>query len=505
MTRTCVNELGCGFLSRATERSKGRFRLLVGLLATLVLLGSQAAWAREESSILFDYDTGQVLEARNPDAMMFPASLTKMMTLYITFSALQAGRLDMDSKLRVSPRAAGMPPTKLGVPAGGTIRVDQAILALITKSANDVAATLGESLGGSESRFADIMTRTARALGMRRTTFRNASGLPDPAQQTTARDMGILATRLIQDFPQYYRLFSTRVFVHNGRSHGNHNRLLAIYRGMDGLKTGYTRSAGYNLAASAVRDGRRLVAVVLGAQSPRVRDAHMTSILDDGFDEVNRRGVLVADADRRPARPAASVVAARTVNASVAVTESVDESDDEAVEQAASVAIPKKSTAKASAVAKAQPTTKGKKADRRVVASAPTPQKRVAGKTTKSTKVASTRNGKKSVQVAAAQPARKGSSRKNPAEATPYGIQVGAFSAAKPARSAALAALKKAPSELRGTFVNVSSKKVNGKTLYRATLVGLAKDDADSACRKLKRSRQECMVLRTVPVSLAAN
>ena len=173
-----------------------------------------------------------------------------------------------------------MPPTKLGLTPGSTIEVEDAILGLVTRSANDAAAVLGEALGGSESRFGLIMTRKARDLGMTRTVFRNASGLPDAEQRTTARDLSRLATHLITDFPGYYKYFSRRSFTYLGRVHGNHNRLLARYPGMDGLKTGYTRESGFNLAASAVHDGRRLVAVVVGGATSYARDARMVALLD---------------------------------------------------------------------------------------------------------------------------------------------------------------------------------------------------------------------------------
>ena len=257
-------------------------RQLAAILLPLLLLATPAL-ARQQSSILIDYDSGEVLYADEPDAQAYPASLTKMMTLYLVFEALDQGRLTLDTKLKVSARAAAMPPTKLGLKAGSSIRVEDAIMALVTRSANDIASTIGENLGGSEARFAELMTTQARRLGMSRTTFRNASGLPHEDQRTTARDLSILAMSLIKNHPQHYRYFSRQRFVYGKRTLGNHNRMLASYTGMDGIKTGYTNASGFNLAASAVRKGRRLVAVVMGGNSAPARDVRMAKLLDRGF------------------------------------------------------------------------------------------------------------------------------------------------------------------------------------------------------------------------------
>ncbi|MCX8102328.1 MAG: D-alanyl-D-alanine carboxypeptidase [Geminicoccaceae bacterium] len=254
--------------------------LLLGLVA---VTGGPPARAQVLTSIVVDHATGAVLSEDGADLLHYPASLTKMMTLYLTFEALRAGRIAPGTRLPVSPDAARQPPSKLGLKPGATIRVDDAIRALAVKSANDVARVLAEGLAGSEARFAQLMTYRARELGMTRTRFVNASGLPDELQRTTARDMAILARRLITDFPEYYHYFGLPYFVWRGRTYHNHNRLLATYDGMDGLKTGYIRASGYNLAASAVRDGRRLVAVVLGGASSGERNREMARLLDEGF------------------------------------------------------------------------------------------------------------------------------------------------------------------------------------------------------------------------------
>ncbi|MDX6748737.1 D-alanyl-D-alanine carboxypeptidase family protein [Geminicoccaceae bacterium 1502E] len=260
--------------------------------------------APQLTSIVVDHQTGKVISADDADKVNYPASLTKMMTLYLAFEALEGGKISLKKQLQVSRHAASMPPSKLGLKPGSTITLDDAIQALAVKSANDVAVVVAEALGGSETRFAQLMTRKARALGMKRTTFMNASGLPNIKQRTTARDMVVLARRLIRDYPQYYSYFSLARFTHRGRTYANHNRLLASYAGMDGLKTGYIRASGYNLASSAVRDGRRLVAVVLGGSSSGARNRAMARILDEAFEKV-RSLPLVAEAapDLPAARP----------------------------------------------------------------------------------------------------------------------------------------------------------------------------------------------------------
>jgi D-alanyl-D-alanine carboxypeptidase len=274
--------------------------LLVGL-AVASPAYAQIGSARY-SSIVVDASTGDVLEEVNADQPRHPASLTKMMTLYMTFEALRDRRISLNQPVPVSPHAASMEPTKLGLVPGSQLTVEQAILGLVTKSANDAAAALGESLGGSEDRFAQMMTLRARALGMGRTTFTNASGLPDPDQWTTAHDLAILGRRLINDFPGYYRYFSTPSFTWHRQIIFNHDNMLRTYPGADGLKTGYTDASGHNLVTSAVHSGVRLIGVVLGAATNGERDIHMASLLDRGFEQLDvptfRKPVQVAVAPR---------------------------------------------------------------------------------------------------------------------------------------------------------------------------------------------------------------
>jgi len=237
-------------------------------------------YAPPTASLVIDGNSGSVLEESNPDALRHPASLTKVMTLYLLFERLEAGKIRLDTPLKVSEHASEQAPTKLGLKPGQTIAVEDAIKAVVTKSANDAAVVIAENLGGSEEAFATQMTQKAHALGMSRTTYVNASGLPDDDQITTARDQALLG-RAIQDrFPRLYRFFSTTSFVFHGRTIRGHNHLLGSVSGVDGIKTGYTRASGFNLITSVHRDGRYMVGVVLGGRSAFERDAHMRALID---------------------------------------------------------------------------------------------------------------------------------------------------------------------------------------------------------------------------------
>lgn len=273
-----------------------------------MVLAGRAAEARY-AAIVMDAESGQVLYEINADTRNHPASLTKMLTLYLLFEAIENGSIEPDQKLTVSRRAAGMPRSKLGLKRGQTISVNDAILALVTKSANDVAVVVAETLGGTEVKFAQMMTKKAKALGMKNSSFRNASGLYNRRQLSSARDMAILARALMRDFPEHYKAFSVRKFTYAGRTHRNHNNLLRNYKGTDGLKTGYIRAAGYNLAASAKRDGRRLVAVVFGGRSARSRDRQVAKLLNRGFAKLSdpiylpTGGMVKNDIAPPPAKP----------------------------------------------------------------------------------------------------------------------------------------------------------------------------------------------------------
>ncbi|MBZ9601772.1 SPOR domain-containing protein [Phyllobacterium chamaecytisi] len=255
-----------------------------------------AAAASKEAAIVVDANTGKTLYSSNADAQRYPASLTKMMTIYMLFDAMASGKVSKSTPIPVSAYAAAQPPTKVGFQPGQTISAEAAILSLITKSANDSATAIAEFLGGSEPRFAVMMTNKARQLGMRNTQFRNANGLPDPNQHSSARDLALLGVALREHFPQYYSYFSTRSFSYRGRRIVGHNRLLGKIQGVDGIKTGYTRASGFNLVSSVSTDGKKLVAVVMGGSSTPARDAQMAGLIAKYLPAASRRdgGNLIA-------------------------------------------------------------------------------------------------------------------------------------------------------------------------------------------------------------------
>jgi D-alanyl-D-alanine carboxypeptidase len=451
-------------------------RLATGVLVAAALLAAPAgrALARTQSAILLDYDTGQVLQAESPDAVTYPASLTKMMTLYLLFDALDAGRVTLDSRFVVSPRAASMPPTKLGLRAGSTIRVEDAIMALVTRSANDIACAIAENLAGSEDGFADLMTARARQFGMSRTTFHNASGLPDPEQQTTARDISMLATHLISDHPSYYHYFSRESFAFGRRRIGNHNHLLGVYAGMDGIKTGYTTASGFNLAASAVRGGHRLVAVVMGGASAPTRDARMVSLLNRGFDDLAHGRV-------RPTAPGDGLPELR--DAAYAPAPGAPQALAQTMAQLAAPVAPTMSAPapdRALAAVAAQKAADAAEAQGDEETDEPAPPSRRAG-----------RHHLKVVRL--------------PKTGATYGIQLGSFGDAQSARRAAQQALRQAPVALRGTLVNVRAVKQHRRLVYRVQLVGTARGDAQGACRELRRHHQACSVVQAKAVTVAAD
>ncbi|MDX2223787.1 MAG: D-alanyl-D-alanine carboxypeptidase [Rhodospirillaceae bacterium] len=382
------------------------------MLAAAVLVAAAPATAKY-AAIVVDADTGAVLHGRNADTLNYPASLTKMMTLYMLFDAVEQGRYTLTSELSVSARAAGMSPTKLGLPPGSTIRVDDAIQALITKSANDVAAVVAENLAGSESKFAAQMTEKARAIGMRRSTFKNASGLPNDKQRSTARDMAILAKRLMMDFPQHYHYFGRTDYVHGGAAMRTHNNLLLSYQGADGIKTGYTVASGFNLVTSAHRDGKRLIGVVFGGKTARSRDAHMADLLDAGFAKLAKGGEF---------RVAAPRLEDFDMNGSLPTLEAL-----------APVAVGD--------------------ADDGAAVSARTP----SAATVKS--------------AAPALPAGKA-----------FGIQVGAYGEKARAQDAADTARARLKAKYPEVVVRIQPTPWQGRTLYRAQVLGLAQADTKAAC-----------------------
>lgn len=262
------------------------FRSLCVGLGLLLICGvglMPKAMAEKYASIVVDIETGEVLHARHADALRYPASLTKAMTLYMLFDALKSGEVQATELFPVSRFAAAQAPSSLRLEARDTISVRDAILALITKSANDVSVVVAERLGGSERAFAALMTAKAREMGMTQTTFRNASGLPNARQLSTARDMAILAERLLEDHAEYYGYFATTDFSWGDANYENHNRLIGNVLGVDGIKTGYTRASGFNLMASAKRNGRRIVTIMFGGSTSRSRDEHVAELIEAAY------------------------------------------------------------------------------------------------------------------------------------------------------------------------------------------------------------------------------
>jgi len=462
-----------------------------------------------QASIVVDAITGEIVSASNADTMTYPASLTKMMTLYLLFEALQDGRVKLSDQITFSKFAAGQPATNLNVDSGDKISVETAILALVVRSANDAATAVAEHLGGTESGFARLMTAKAQSLGMPRTTFRNAHGLPDPKQKTTARDLATLSIALIRDFPEYYGYFSRTKFKYRGVNYAGHNRLLKSYKGYDGIKTGYIRASGFNLASSAERDGRRLVVVVLGGTSPSTRDRKVSDLLTTGFKKTKGTGLMIAA--KAPANGQAKFAA---------ISEPKPLMQPLAKPQAKSLA---NSQAKSLANPQAKPfvpTDAGTGAgvavvDNRAmdqivadVMSNPLLTKVAEAIEVDESSAVLTSSGAPSLVpmlkpgtggktlVAAAKPDTQATTVVWKPEGN-YGIQVGAYSKYNAAENAAQTAAKAEPGLLADARIVIDSQKLNnGGKVYRARVAGLTKADAQTACRNLKAKRTDCLVLR---------
>src|SRR5215203_2999080 len=277
---------------------------------------ARESYSPQFSSIIVDGNSGAVLSSNNPDAIRRPASLTKIMTLYLLFERLDAGKMKLDTEMDVSEHASEQAPTKLGLKPGQTLKVEDAIKGLVTRSANDAAVVIAEAIAGDEDEFAKLMTRKARSLGMSKTTYRNASGLPNDEQLTTARDQATLGRAIQDSYPRYYRYFATSVFNYRGQSIRNHNRLLGNVEGVDGIKTGYTRASGFNLVSSMRRGNRHLVGVVLGGRSGGSRDATMRNLLAENLEKGASKRTVAAITERNPADGSVDVAEVKTASRS---------------------------------------------------------------------------------------------------------------------------------------------------------------------------------------------
>ena len=546
---------------------KAGFGLRWGLLALAGIVtilaatcdSAEARWWRKRAAapapisadsryadIVVDGNTGATLHSANPDSQRHPASLTKIMMLYLLFERLEAGKLKLESEMEVSAYAASQAPTKLGVKPGQTLEVEDAIKALVTKSANDAAVVIAEHLAGDEDEFAKLMTRKARALGMAKTTYKNASGLPDDDQVTTARDQALLGLAIQERFPRYYRYFSTPSFTWRGHGMRNHNKLLGRVAGVDGIKTGYTHASGFNLVTSMRRGNRHIVAVVLGGRSGGQRDARMASLLDEYVTvaSTERRATKFAEAERAAPEPAEPRQKGKVASAAPTLlpapmslaalppgpeaprTEAVlSKRAEPPVTVATVTAIPNPSlgstepikplmvktlsvkpgaiqTASLAPIAPAaepartperqpdrQAERRPEREPERQVETRPPPSPRpgILGVL----KMRSANAGEIETWPAAPSPVSRETHTR-----TGWMIQVGAFPEESEAKQK-LSSAKSTASRLLGGAESFTEPVQKGdKTLYRARFAGLEKDQAESVCKALKRSDMACMTIK---------
>lgn len=447
---------------RLTHRLLVVFSLFVSVLG---FTGSACANSKYAAFVVHA-ETGDILFDKYSKEKRYPASLTKMMTLYLLFEAIEDGDLKMTDRMYVSKRASLQPASRLGLAKGSSIDVETAIEALVIRSANDVATVVAEKLGGSETKFARMMTEKARKMGMRSTVFRNASGLPDRRQYTTARDIAILSQRISQDFPQFFHYFDQKSFTWKGRTYTSHNRVAMTLRGADGLKTGYTRASGYNLATSITRDDHHLIGVVLGGRSVKTRDAHMKQILEAAFVKIKRKpGVIKSVHNVRPVpslkpgteQPVPTILAAMASNAAVPVP----------TPKTLAIALPAEPPA---------PTT-------------------MAALDLDALQLAITDLDDGFVEEDVPPPVGEGDA--EPLTNRDFAIQIGAYREEK----LALARIKNLESTVRsvalipGREVRISTG--SRGTLYRARFTRLTEDEADTACKTLKAQKADCLVIRS--------
>jgi D-alanyl-D-alanine carboxypeptidase len=462
------------------------------------------------ASIIVDGNSGAVLEQSNPDALRHPASLTKVMTLYLLFERLQSGRIKLDTPLTVSEHAAEQAPTKLGLKPGQTISVEAAIKAVVTRSANDVAVVIAEGLGGSEDAFARLMTQKARELGMSRTTYVNASGLPDDDQLTTARDQALLG-RAIQDrFPVYYRFFSTTAFTFHGDTIRGHNHLLSSMPGVDGIKTGFTRASGFNLITSLHRDGRYVVGVVLGGRSAFERDAHMRQLLNGNFRlaSTRRTAPVLAEraephtiaATRQPARPHADPIrtATATPHAAPGSSDPIRPIPVRTITyRTVTVRTGKLAAMPVMVPAVEAPAVEAPAVEAHAHAAQPPPY--VVASAEPVAHVAPPHAEAPAVAAAPAEAPRAVPAHAPPA-APPHAhsgwmIQIGAFEGEAEARQH-LTEAQHTLHALTGADPFTEPVHKGDTTLYRARFAGLNRATAEAACRQLKRNDFACMALK---------
>lgn len=426
------------------------------------------------AAIVVDAESGEVLFARHADSRRYPASITKVMTLYLAFEALSEGRVRPTDVLTVSPHAASQPPSKLGLAAGQTITLDDAMKATAVRSANDMAVAIAEHIGGSEDRFTAQMTLKAQELGMTQTRYVNANGLPDARQLTSARDLAILARAVMRDYPQYYRYFGLHDWAYNGRDYRNTNGLLHNGLGYDGMKTGYTNASGYNLAASSVRDGKRLITIVLGGRSTASRNQHVAALMDTGFEVERARhnGQLIQVAQTYFESKGFGLGPESSTPLQYASVNS-SEDDDGAVAYTALAAAAPPPPARATPAPSERPAA---------------PIQRAEARPADVTAILNGGTGAPSRTTTSRPPARE------PAR-TPAGrwsVQVGAFRDEGVAREW----LTEVNRRFRSQFASAERNVQNASGWYRSRFTGMTEAGAQAACSALAERRVTCMVVR---------
>lgn len=475
------------FIVQVRRISPARLGLYIFTAIWLCVLVPLSVSAAPYAALVMDARTGEVLHSRNADTRLHPASLTKMMTLYIVFEAVQNGEISLDTKVRISKHAASEPPSKLGLIAGQRIALRYLIRAAAVKSANDAATALGEAISGSEAAFARRMTRTAKALGMTKTTFKNAHGLTEAGHLSTARDMTMLGRHLLYDFPEYYNLFSRKTTNAGVKTVNNTNRrLLAAYRGADGIKTGYTRAAGFNLVASAQRGNERIIATVFGGKSSVSRNARVAELLDLGFRRAPSRAPV-----RQPARPlyvGNSAATPDTTTPAVRVAGAVRQS----LRPIARATVPVVVAAHAVTATAAQNQAKLQAGINAAVIAAGASSTLAADGSVRRPAVRPAK-----LDVASAQPKpipepeQVVVTRLSTSGGHHWGINVGRYTSRYQAEKVLLRTALAEMSTLDGSLRKVG-KSSKG---YEATFVGMTRETADLACRRLKARNVTCFMI----------
>jgi D-alanyl-D-alanine carboxypeptidase len=503
------------------------------------------------AAIVVDAKSGGVLHAANPDAPRHPASLTKIMTLYLLFERLESGKITLETQMPVSEEASIQAPTKLGLKPGEMLKVEDAIKALVTKSANDAAVVIAEALGGSEDEFARAMTRKARALGMKNTTYRNANGLPNDEQITSARDQALLGIAIQERFPKYYRYFSTLSFVYRGNAMRNHNHLLGSVEGVDGIKTGFTRDSGFNLVTSVKRGPRHIVAVVLGGRSASSRDARMRDLIDAHIAQASTKppAALVAEAPRPEPKPEPTPVPAAKPQLASAGGAQASMIPPRANEAPAPIApgstapitpvkvktvtvrlVPPKTAITNTVTASVMPAPVAKPEPLHATAfAAPTPDEALAETLAAASPIETTAPsappparaaalGKSPVIAAPTKEAAVQPAKAEPAPAAKvlaptkaeeqyasaprhtarggWAIQVGAYEDEGEAKQKISSAKSKVTGVLQKAEAYIERTMKGAKTYYRARFAGFDRDQAEAACKRLKREDVACMALK---------